>query len=176
MTAEASPASSSLLAIYVAKRSDLVRFFTTRTASAAEAEDIVQEIYLKLARVEPETVGNPTAYIYRLGTNVMLDRARSRRRATARDGEYLNTSTTTITGIEPEAETPSPEAVMEGRQKLASLLRAVRELPAQCQRVFVMHKLQDKSYGEIAAELGISKSAVEKHMMTALKRLGDHRP
>jgi RNA polymerase sigma factor (sigma-70 family) len=47
----------------------------------------------------------------------------------------------------------------------------VETLPPQTQRVFRMHKLEGLSHAETAARLGVSKSAVEKHMITALKRL-----
>jgi RNA polymerase sigma-70 factor (ECF subfamily) len=160
-----------LLTLYVAKRADLIRFFTTRTSSPSEAEDIVQDIYLKIAQMSPRSIENPAAFLYRLGTNVMLDRVRSRRRSAARDGEYLIGIHAGSTGAETEAPAPSPEATIDAKRRLQELVEAVERLPPQCRRVFVMHKFEDRSYAEIAAELGVSRSAIEKHMITALKRL-----
>ncbi len=166
---------SALMTLYLAKRSDLVRFFTARTSSPSEAEDIVQDIYLKLSGVDDAGIDNAAAYLYRLGSNVMLDRVRSRRRATVRDDAYYQTHRTGGPGSEDEADLPSPEARLDAKQRLARLVKSVETLPPQCRRVFTMHKFEDRSYAEIAALLGISRSAVEKHMITALKRLSEHK-
>jgi RNA polymerase sigma-70 factor (ECF subfamily) len=152
-----------------------VRFFALRTSSPAEAEDIVQEIFLKIARVDAASVENAAAFLYRLGTNAMLDRARARRRRTARDGAYHDAHASGPTGYEPEADAPDPEAAVDARLRLRALLASVKELPEQCRKVFVMHKIDGLSYAEVAAALGISRSAVEKHMMAALRKLAKHR-
>lgn len=47
---------------------------------------------------------------------------------------------------------------------------AIAEMPPQCQRVFIMHKVYGFKYKEISQQLGISVSTVEKHMMTGLKK------
>ena len=57
------------------------------------------------------------------------------------------------------------------RQRLALLTEALKELSPQTQRVFRMHKFEGLSHPEVAAAIGISRSAVEKHMMAALKHL-----
>jgi RNA polymerase sigma-70 factor (ECF subfamily) len=171
--AEASEAS--LIAFYLKKRASLVRFFTLRTSSPAEAEDIVQEIYLKIAAVDSASVGNAAAFLYRLGANILLDRARARRRRTARDGAYHDVHASGPPGYEPEADAPNPEAAVDARLRLKALLASVKELPERCRRVFVMHKIDGLSYAEVAAALGISRSAVEKHMMAALRKLAKHR-
>ncbi|MBI1361191.1 MAG: sigma-70 family RNA polymerase sigma factor [Alphaproteobacteria bacterium] len=167
---------SALMTLYLAKRADLVRFFAARTSSPGEAEDIVQDIFLKLSSVDDTGIENGAAYLYRLGSNVMLDRARARRRATVRDDAYYRTHRTGQPVGEDEADLPSPEARLDAKQRLDRLVRSVEALPPQCRRVFTMHKFEDRSYAEIATLLGISRSAVEKHMITALKRLSEHKP
>ncbi len=67
-----------LIHIYLEKRAALLRFFTARTGSAAEAEDLVQEIFVKLSVMDDPEVTNGLAFLYRLGGNLMLDRYRSR--------------------------------------------------------------------------------------------------
>jgi RNA polymerase sigma-70 factor (ECF subfamily) len=57
------------------------------------------------------------------------------------------------------------------RQRLALLTAAIAELNPQTQKIFRMHKFEGLSHPEVAAALGISRSAVEKHMMAALKHL-----
>lgn len=161
------------MALYLAKRAELVRFFTIRTSSVMEAEDIVQEISLKLIVLDDSGIENPAAFLYRMGSNVMLDRVRSRRRAIARDDAFYRVHASGAVGSEDASDAPSPEAVVDARQRLQRLVRQVESLPPQCRRVFVMHKFEDRSYAQIAEALGISRSAVEKHMIAALKRLSE---
>jgi RNA polymerase sigma-70 factor (ECF subfamily) len=162
---------SPLIALYLARRPDLVRFFTARLRSAAAAEDLVQDIYVRLSGLEPGLeVQNPVAYLYRLGTNLMLDRLRGERRTAHRDGAWLDSQTTRVGTHEISAE-PSAEAAVAARQRLAALTEALKGLSPQTQRVFRMHKFEGLSHPEVAAAVGISRSAVEKHMMAALKHL-----
>jgi len=161
----------SLIELYLERRADLVRFFAMRLRSAPAAEDLVQDIYVRLSGLEaPADLQNPTAYLYRLGSNLMLDRLRGERRAATRDGAWLDSQTTRIGAHEVSAE-PSAEAAVAARQRLALLTEALKELSPQTQRVFRMHKFEGLSHPEVAAALGISRSAVEKHMMAALKHL-----
>ncbi len=60
---------------------------------------------------------------------------------------------------------------MISRERLAAATAALRDLPEQTQRVFRMHKFEGMSHPEVAQALGISRSAVEKHVMAALKLL-----
>ena len=69
--AKQTPAGGSLFDAYLAKRSDLVRFFTRRTGSVAAAEDIVQELFLKLPVDPGVDVRSPEALLYRIGSNIM---------------------------------------------------------------------------------------------------------
>ena len=174
VVADADTPPSPLLAFYLSKREDLLRFFALRTSSANEAEDIVQEIYLKITKSD-EAPEHPAAYLYRLGANVMIDRARARRRSLARDDAYYQTlRVDTYTG-DAIVEAPDPDGAIDARRRLARVMAAVNGLPPQCRRVFLLHKLEGLAYADVAAHLGISRSAVEKHMITALKRLAEHR-
>ncbi len=159
------------MACYLKKRAELVGFFTARTGSASEAEDIVQDIYLKIANVT-ERPDHPGAYLYRLGTNVMVDRARAQRRAAKRDDGYYRTLRVE-TRAGDAVDRPDPDAAIDARRALKRVTTAVRALPPQCRRVFLMHKIDGLSYAEVAQALGVSRSAIEKHMMLALKRIAD---
>jgi RNA polymerase sigma factor (sigma-70 family) len=160
-----------LLTAYFERRDELRRFFLARTGSAAEADDLLQDLYLKTAdAAAPADLRSPGAYLYRLAANVMLDRLRQQRRAAARDGAWRETHTT-VAASEAVNEEPDAEAALAARQRLRRVLAEVETLPPQTQRVFRMHKLEGLSHAETAARLGVSKSAVEKHMITALKRL-----
>jgi RNA polymerase sigma-70 factor (ECF subfamily) len=157
-------------ALFLEKRAALVRFFAARTGSPDEAEDLVQELYLKVRERPPQDVANAGAYLYRLGLNLMTDRFRSASRSRTRDDRYYQTQG----GADPGTDAaPSPERATESRLRLEAMLRAIDQLPSQSRTVFRMHRIEGLSHQEVAQALGISKSTVEKHMMAALKRLTD---
>ena len=160
-----------LLDAYLSKRDDLVRFFTARLRSANAAEDLIQDLYIRLASLElTETVDNPSAYLYRLASNLMLDRLRSERRSGARDAAWVQSRRIEVDG-EAVADEPSPEQSVYGRQKLALAAQAIAELPPKTRRAFELHKLQGMTQEETAQALGVSRKTVEKQISTALQRL-----
>lgn len=164
---------SALLAAYLERRADLVRFFTLRLRSPAAAEDLVQDIYLRLETVDPAAqVRNATGYLYRLGSNLMLDRLRGERRAAARDHEWRETHASVV-GVQEVSEAPAADDALTARQRLAAVVAVLQEMPEPTQRVFNLHKFQGLSHAEVALALGISRSAVEKHVMAVLRRLAE---
>lgn len=168
---ETPDAQGPLLQAYLAARSDLVRFFTARLRSREAAEDLVQEMYERIVRADPEeAVANPLAYLYRLGANLMLDRARYEGRRAAREDAWSGANTMRVGSAEVVDEPPADEAV-DARMRLDRLLAAAEALPPQTGRAFRLHKLQGLSHAETAAAMGVSRSAVEKHISAALKFL-----
>jgi RNA polymerase sigma-70 factor (ECF subfamily) len=163
---------SPLLEAYFQRRPALKRFFQARFGAASvEADDLMQDLYLKLAEQEGDSaIANPGAYLYRLAHNLTLDRMRANRRALTRDGDW-RLAHHGIADREDVADLPGAEAALGARQRLDRLVAAVDSLPPQTARVFRLHKFEGLSYAETAARLGISRSAVEKHMTTALRRL-----
>jgi len=161
---------SPLMAAYLRKREDLLRYFTLRLGSQALAEDIVQDMALRLASTTAGQVESPAAYLYRLGTNLMLDRLKQQRRSAARDEAWRRTGATQVGG-EAAADEPPADAVAAARQRLARLLAALDALPPQRRRAFVLHKLEGLSHAETALRMGVSRSAVEKHIIAALQQL-----
>jgi RNA polymerase sigma-70 factor (ECF subfamily) len=160
--------SSILKAAYLEKRADLVRFFTVRLRSPEAAEDLVQDIFLKIFSLPEGRIDNPVAYLYRLGWNMMLDKLRQQRRAAARDGDWSDLQRTVLAG-EAVTDAPSADDVFDGRRRLQRIVAALEELSPLTQKVFRMHKFEGRSHGEVAAVLGISRSAVEKHISAALR-------
>jgi RNA polymerase sigma-70 factor (ECF subfamily) len=165
-----------LIEAYLARRAELVRFFAARLGSPEAGEDLVQEIYLKISGLEdPAEVQSPGAYLYRLGSNLMLDRLRGARRSAARDQAWREANRT-LSGAEEMDEAPDAASALAARQRLAAVIAAVQELGPQTQRVFRLHKLEGLSHSETAARLGVSRSAVEKHMIAVLKHLARRLP
>jgi RNA polymerase sigma-70 factor (ECF subfamily) len=61
--------------------------------------------------------------------------------------------------------------ICEAKSELSFLSDAIRSLPPKCQAVFVMHRLEGVPHTEIASRLGITVSAVEKHIASAMLKL-----
>jgi RNA polymerase sigma-70 factor (ECF subfamily) len=160
-----------LVALYLARRANLVRFFAGRTGSLAVAEDLAQELYLKLAaRTEPAEVENPLGLLYRIATNLMLDRARGETRAAARDTAWTDAAHSRLGG-EGVVDDPPADEQVASRQRLRQLVDAVADLPPQMQRAFRLHKLEGLSHAQTAQAMGLSVKSVEKHISAALKAL-----
>lgn len=161
---------SPLLAVYLERREDLKRYFTLRLGSAEAAEDLVQDIYFKVSAGTDETIVNPAAFLFRLGANLMLDRLKQQRRAQARDRGWAETQSVSLGGEE-VADAPPADEAMASRQRLERMLEALNELSPACRRAFQLHKLEGLSHAQTAAEMGVSKSTIEKHISAALKHL-----
>lgn len=159
-----------LVRTYLARRQTLVRFFAARVGQRA-AEDLAQELYLKLAsRSETAEAENPLALLYRIATNLMLDRVRGERRSAAREGAWRQAAHVSLGG-EDVADEPAADEAAAARQRLRQLVDAVAELPPQMQRAFRLHKLEGLSHAETARAMGLSVKSVEKHVSAALKAL-----
>jgi RNA polymerase sigma factor (sigma-70 family) len=163
--------SPSLLDAYLARQEELRRFFHARLGQAGEIDDLMQDLYLKVAAAPAgDEIRSPGAYLYRLASNVMLDRLRQRRRAVTRDSDWRRLYHIT-TPLEDAADLPSAESAAVARQHLRRVVEALDALPPMTRRIFRLHKFDGLSHAETAAEVGISRSSVEKHMMEALRHL-----
>jgi len=162
---------NNILGLYMAKRANLVRFFAARLQSIAAAEDLAQDLYLKVMALDPDTpVESPMALLYRMGSNLMLDRLRGERRTALRDDAWYRHRRVSVGG-EDVIDEPEAETALAARQRLAKLRAAADALPPQMGRAFRLHKFEGLSQAETARAMGISVSAVEKHLSAALKSL-----
>lgn len=160
-----------LLSLYAEKRANLVRFFAARLNSRAEAEDLVQDLYLRISGMElAGPVESPAALLHRIGSNLMLDRLRSQKRAGARDTDWRDANITVLAGQDVSDQPPADE-VVDSRQRLRELVEAVAELPEKARWAFTLHKLEGLGHAETARRMNISVSTVEKHISSALTTL-----
>lgn len=159
-----------LEAVLIANRAALVRFFVSRTRSAGDAEEVVQEIYLRLSRAANAPISDPLSYLYRMGLNIVIDRNREQQRRSKRDEAWTEATTSRI-GNSVVDESPSPLETLEGRQHVQKVAAAIEALPPAAGRAFRLHKIDGLSHAQVAAELGISRSGVEKHISVAFRHL-----
>ena len=155
---------------YLAYRGALTRMLKARLGNEQDAEDLVQDLYLRLQRSAEPEVREPAAYLYKMALNLARDCQRERHRSRARDRHWVD-ATQTHLGGEPVVGQPPADVAYGAKQKLARLAAALEELSPQCRTVFTLHKFEGLPHAEISTRLGIARGTVEKHMTTALKHL-----
>lgn len=148
-----------LAELYAAEGGRLRRLVRRIVGSAEAAEDLVHDAFVKLGNrpLGPDDVG----LLVRTAQNA----ARDARRADRVRSAYVERVTPEQLG----AGVPAPDVVAAGRQELADLFAALRTLPPRTQQVFLMSKLDEMTYPQIARTLGVSLSTVEKEMVSALE-------
>jgi len=142
---------------------DLHRFLMRRLRSAQHAQDLAQEAYLRLLRVErADLVRQPRAYLYRIAANLVSEfRLREQREPVAYDSELL----------EEAARRADASSIEEHGEQLADVQEVeslMRGWPPLYQAIFVLRKRDGLSYQEIAEELDISIHTVKKYLARAL--------
>jgi RNA polymerase sigma-70 factor (ECF subfamily) len=161
-----------LAALYGVYRADLLRFLTARTGDAGEAQDILQDLWIKAQHGSAAPVANGRAYLYRMAQNMVVDRLRERQRRDRRERVWSDEATGFRgAGIEPADTRLNAEEAMLDREEVAQLASAIATLPEGARRAFELHKVEGLSHADVAIRLGISKSGVEKHMAVAMKYL-----
>ncbi|MFL0798169.1 MAG: RNA polymerase sigma factor [Cellvibrionaceae bacterium] len=158
-----------LTATFIACRENLSRA-VSRFVPPKEIEDIVQETYVRMCQVNSDEIRHPRAFLMRTARNLALDhlkRAETRLVDSMEGDEHTNTGQHTG-GFEVLADETFEKVASS--EEFSRFCDAVRQLPLQCRRVFVLKKVYGHSQKEIAKELSISESTVEKHIATGIKR------
>ncbi|MCJ2178287.1 RNA polymerase sigma factor [Novosphingobium album (ex Hu et al. 2023)] len=154
-------------------RPELMRFLTARCGSADDAEDVLQEMWIKVSGQATGPITNGRAYLFRMANNLVLDRARGRRRSMQRERVWLEVEGGGVAHMpEDRADPGEPADEILAREQEAEVLRdAIASLPEGAQRALRLYRFEDIGQKEIAEIMGISRSGVEKHLALAMKRL-----
>ncbi|UAA40391.1 RNA polymerase sigma factor [Paraneptunicella aestuarii] len=157
---------------FMAARTGLSRMIS-RIVPLKEVEDIVQETYVRLCQLEvPEQVAEPRSFLYKTAKNLALDHLK---RAETRLSDSYDPEENEWGGVgELESEVDTTFATIASNEEFSHFCDAVRELPVQCRRAFVLKKVYGYSQKEIAQAMDISESTVEKHIATGIKRCTQH--
>jgi RNA polymerase sigma factor (sigma-70 family) len=150
-----------LEAVFLANRDALLRFLAAHGAGDA-AEDLLQELWLKLQAARPGPIAAPIAYLYRAANNLMLDRYRSHRQAAQRDHAWSEAA---------PAEQPDSERALIAREQVAQAAAALDALGSRVAAIFRRHRLDGVGQREVAAEFGVSLSTVEADLRKAYAAL-----
>ena len=152
-------------------RASLLAYFMRRTGNGQEAEDLTQETFVRLIGSSTfETAAEANAFVFRVASNLLRDRARS----TTRLRRFPTLPIDAMSGdqFEPRlVEDIDPERVLIAREKLTEVLACLDELGERTKNIFILFRLEGMRQKGIAAFYGISISTVEKHVMAAVVHL-----
>jgi RNA polymerase sigma-70 factor (ECF subfamily) len=142
--------------------------------SAMDAEDMVQETYLRYQATPPEAISSPKAFLTTIITRLCMDQLHlARRKREQYLGPWLPEPI--ITSEAPELTKVEERVDMEESISLAFLVLLEQLQPVE-RAVFLLREVFEYEYAEIAAFLGKSEAACRQAFSRAKKHLGDHRP
>lgn len=150
-------------------RGELTGYLNRLLRSPDDALEVSQEAYLKVylaLRKSVDKEHSPKALLYKTARNLAISRFRHQR--------IVQRSMLAITvSQELQTESRSPEQQASKSEDLRALLLAINQLPPKCRKVMLLRMFQDLSQKEIAEQLGIAVSTVEKHIAKALHSCRD---
>lgn len=137
--------------------------FARQRVGGDEAADVVHDTYLRVLQyANQDVLENPRAYLYRVATNVATDRGVALKAHNDRIEHEVDMDSL-------DSSIPAPEAAIDARQRLQRCLAALDELPAIYRHVFLLHRIDGITQGEIASALDIPKRTVERYIANALE-------
>lgn len=140
----------------------LLNYVRTSLRTESDAQDVSQEVYLRLLRVpDDRVIDHPRAYLFRVAANVVNDWRAGQRLLETRPPEALE-------------EIPAPQDSGEDydrRLQSEQVGRAVASLPPIYRATLLLKVQHGMTYGEIAGHLGVSERMVKRYVVKAYARL-----
>jgi RNA polymerase sigma factor (sigma-70 family) len=138
----------------------LRKLLRSRGRTADDSDDLIQEAFLRMELYCREhEVRQPEAFLVRTVINLAADERRS---AHARHLTYGPMESFSL--VDPR---PLPDEILSAQQRLQRMKHGLQHLSPRVRQVFVMNRLEGYTYPQIAAQLQISESAVEKYIAKA---------
>jgi RNA polymerase sigma-70 factor (family 1) len=142
----------------------IYQFLLYKIKDADTAEDLLQEVFLKIwkgrtALDENQSLKN---YLYTIADNLVLNHFRHQKVVLRHQQE---------SELKIFSGSDSPQNILEEKEWSKILMSAIESLPEQTRTIFLMSRVEDLTYQEIAERLSISLKAVEGHIVKALKTL-----
>jgi RNA polymerase sigma-70 factor (ECF subfamily) len=152
---------------FEAQRPRLKRLAYRMLGSVAEAEDVVQDAWIRWTRA-PDDVADPAAWLVRTATRLSIDRLRAAKAERAHyRGPWLP---------EPLVEPLTADPVERAEDVSVAFLLALERLSPLERAVFLLHDVFDEDYAAVAETLGRSEPAVRQLASRAREHVRDARP
>lgn len=158
---------STISKTFLENNSFLQKFLSRFLSQRQDIEDVVQETYLRAFRAEQgktqqgKVIEHPKAFLFQIAKNVALTQLSKKSRQITDYIEDVELTLVVANGATTEDE-------LEAREHIAIICEAIAAMPERRQRAYLMRKVHGASHKEIAESLGISISAVEKHLLNAM--------
>ena len=160
LSADAPPAG--IEAVYLAHRENLLRFLRARGAGP-EADDLVQELWLRIMACPMGPVVNPISYLYRAANNLMLNAYRTSARSSARAEAWGE--------IHTSGEANAAETELVAREEIALAQSRLADCGSRAEEMFILFRVEGMSQRDIAERFQLSVSAVEKNIRRAYRAI-----
>lgn len=153
-----------LQAAFLAERLRLLRLLRARLGAEEEAEEALQDLWLRLQSARPGPVAEPVAYLFRMANNLATDRRRAGMRRGALETAWHS--------VLPQGdEHPDAERTAIARDWLAHVEATITAMPERMREAYRLFRLEGMAQRDIAGRMAISVSAVEKLLQRAYARL-----
>lgn len=151
-------------------RGPLIAFFSRRIKDRREAEDLAQEVLLRVLSTDKRRIEHAANFVFKVAINLLRDQRRRQLRA-GMPG-FIRIDHTLGPELEGEfAQNLSPERILTSRSSLEDVVRTLDQLGERTRNIFVLFRLEKMRHKDIAERYGISISSVEKHVMRATVHL-----
>src|SRR6185436_7072120 len=150
--------------LFAAHRTALLQYLTRLLHSSEDAEEIVQETYIRLLKLDDlsHLDSEVRRFLFRIATNLARDRFRQRK-ARAHDAHVPYDL------LELEGSSEGPEEIVDWDAGMVVLRQALLDLPPRHRQVFLLHVTENMSYRTIAKHLGVSTKTVERDLAMVLE-------
>ncbi|MEJ0039899.1 MAG: sigma-70 family RNA polymerase sigma factor [Gammaproteobacteria bacterium] len=165
---EKNGATDGFLQVFLGFRRRLARA-VARIVQPADIEDIVQETFLRCFQASARTeVRHPRSFMLTTARNLALNHVERADNRLVRGVDAFDESAVPLFRYEPR------DDAAEVQEEFVLLCRAVRTLPAQCRRAFVLKKVYGMNRKEIASYMGISESTVQNHIAKGMAMCAEY--
>ncbi|WP_114228376.1 MULTISPECIES: RNA polymerase sigma factor [Sphingomonas] len=156
--------SAGLEAVFLAQRPLLLRMLTARLQSADDAEDVLQDLWLKLGQMSARPINAPAPFLFRAAANLATDRRIAASRRAARDVAWAD--------HQPGPDdVPGIERTLLAREMLEQANQLIAKMPPRMAAALRLYRIEGLGQREIAEQLGVSVSAVEKLLRKAYAQI-----
>lgn len=157
---------NALVRAFLDQRGPLRAMLLARLKNEEDVQDLLQETFLRVVEMPVCTeIGNPRAYLWRIASNLAVDRLRDARRRCR-----VFTSDEEAAERAPSGR-PTPEEDVENRTRLREMQKILENLPPNCRQAFLLSRRDGLNYKEIASIMGVSANMIKKHLVRALGAL-----
>ena len=155
---------------FAAYRASLRRYFHRRVAGG-EVDDLVQDVFTRIhARTAGDEIINFDRYVIRVAANVLTSWYTQKRRESA-----VFAPVDAASAFDEPRTAITPERSLASREEAKCVISALGCLPKRTRMILMLHRFEHLTYPQIAQRLGISVSAVEKHVSRGLHQLSSAR-